>query len=144
MRTRTEQQLLNKLCEGLTFPQIDQALGLEQGSSHRTRMQLFRKMGVRTRHEAVACVFPLNRIRQEEVTRVLSNYRLSPRESQVLTLMLRSPDQDRKQIGEQLGIATNTVRLTVNRINKKLGVQTRAEAIAKVLDDLGTRRSPSV
>ena len=75
---------------------------------------------------------------------MLSNYRLSPRESQVLTLMLRSPDQDRKQIGEQLGIATNTVRLTVNRINKKLGVQTRAEAIAKVLDDLGTRRSPSV
>src|SRR5260370_36539961 len=70
--TETERALLKKLCEGLTFRQIDHALSLEVGTAHRLRRHLFRKIGVRTRHEAYAAVHPISHIRQADLKQFLA------------------------------------------------------------------------
>lgn len=53
--------------------------------------------------------------------------RLTPRESEVLTLMARGLNND--QIAQQLVISSKTVRNHVSRIYRKLDVDTRAQAI---------------
>src|SRR5258708_9546205 len=107
--TETERALLKKLCEGLTFRQIDHALSLEVGTAHRLRRHLFRKIGVRTRHEAYAAVHPISHIRQADLKQFLAaRYGLAKRERDVLTLMLCSPNLSRRQISEHLGISDDT------------------------------------
>lgn len=135
--TAPERILLDKLSEGLTFRQIDHALQLETGTAYRLRKHPFRKIGVRTRHEASATVHPTSHVRQAELRWLLEvHYRLTRRESDVLILLFSFPELSRRQIGAQLGISDNTVRLTINRSNKKLGVKTRAAAIYAIYTSL--------
>jgi DNA-binding CsgD family transcriptional regulator len=60
---------------------------------------------------------------------------LSQRETEVLTLLMQG--QDNKLIALQLSINISTVRKHLENIYLKLGVKSRTEAIAQVLEKLG-------
>ena len=131
--TEMERVLWGKLAEGLTFRQIDSALHLEAGTAHRMRKHLFRKIGARTRHEASATLQPISHIRWADLNQFLiERFGLAKRERDVLALLLYFPNLSRKEIGVRLGICDNTTRLTINRINKKLGVSSRAKVVHAV------------
>jgi DNA-binding CsgD family transcriptional regulator len=135
--TDIERAILAKLCAGLTFSQIDIALSLEIGTARRTRKSLFRRIGARTRHEASAAILPTNQFTQRELKELLvERYHLARRECEVVVLLFRCPELQRRHIAEALEIKENTVRCTINRVNKKLGVRTRAEACSKIYHDL--------
>ena len=57
---------------------------------------------------------------------------LSDREHQILTLI--SKGYENNAIAERLHIASATVRTHVDRLRKKLGASTRAEAVARAYD----------
>lgn len=54
--------------------------------------------------------------------------KLSPRELEVVQLI--ADGASNKKIGDHLGISTHTAKYHVNGIMKKLGVDTRAAAVA--------------
>jgi len=60
-----------------------------------------------------------------------ADHELTAREQQVLRLIVRGSSN--REIGDQLYIAESTASVHVSRILRKLGVRTRAEAIAQVL-----------
>jgi DNA-binding NarL/FixJ family response regulator len=65
---------------------------------------------------------------------------LTPRERQVLGLVARGLDN--VTIARQLGLSDKTVRNSVSLLMSKIGVRSRAEAVAKARDaGLGTSRS---
>ncbi len=57
---------------------------------------------------------------------------LSPRETEILNLLTKGCAY--KQIADRLSISTNTVRMFIRRIYKKLHVHSMAEATARVLN----------
>lgn len=65
---------------------------------------------------------------------------LSPREAEILAWVMRG--KDNKAIAAELGIHIGTVRKHLEHIYLKLGVQSRTEAIAKALEELGVLNSP--
>jgi DNA-binding CsgD family transcriptional regulator len=57
---------------------------------------------------------------------------LTPREQQVLALLPRGPSN--AEIGAQLGIATGTAKVHIERILHKLGLKTRAQAAVRAAE----------
>ena len=64
----------------------------------------------------------------EEAAAASNAFNLTPREREILSLLARGLTQD--QIAEQLVIAPKTVATHIERILGKLGVQSRAQAVA--------------
>jgi DNA-binding NarL/FixJ family response regulator len=62
--------------------------------------------------------------------------KLSKRESEILFIYVNYPDMSSKTLSEKLNIADQTVRNTVSRAYKKLGVSSRIQAIHK-LNEIG-------
>src|SRR5262245_6957730 len=90
--TELERALLEKLCEGRTFAQIDEELNLQPGFAHRRiRKRLFRKIGVCNRHEAVAVTNPTSHVKQSELRQCFARWNLTKRETGVLLLLFRFP-----------------------------------------------------
>jgi DNA-binding CsgD family transcriptional regulator len=65
---------------------------------------------------------------------------LSPRETEVLYWVIRG--EDNQSIAKRLAIHLSTVRKHLESIFRKLGVQSRTEAIAQALEKLGILNSP--
>lgn len=65
---------------------------------------------------------------------------LSLRETEVLYWVMRG--KDNQAIAQQLGLYGSTVRKHLESIYRKLGVQSRTEAISQALDKLGILTSP--
>ncbi len=66
---------------------------------------------------------------------------LSQRETEVLYLVMRG--ETNQAIAKQLDVAIGTVRKHLGHVFDKLGVQSRTEAIAQVLQRLGLLDDPS-
>ena len=64
--------------------------------------------------------------------------RLSQRESEVLGLIARGLST--KEVGERLSLTVETIRTYVKNIYEKMHVRSRAEAVAKYFEGLGTDR----
>lgn len=56
---------------------------------------------------------------------------LTPRERQVLVLITQGVSV--KQIAEDAGLAEGTVKIYISNVLRKLGVQTRIEALCKIV-----------
>jgi DNA-binding CsgD family transcriptional regulator len=67
---------------------------------------------------------------------------LSSRETEILYWLMRG--KDNQAIAQQLDLHGSTVRKHLESIYRKLGVQSRTEAIAQALDKLGILTSPPV
>jgi DNA-binding CsgD family transcriptional regulator len=65
---------------------------------------------------------------------------LSQRETEVLARLLQG--KDNKAMAAQLNIGASTINKHLESIYRKLGVQSRTEAIAQVLEQLGCRFTP--
>ena len=63
------------------------------------------------------------------ITEFSKQYNLSPREQDVLKLMLRRV-VNAEEISKNLGISQNTVRIHVKNINTKLGVRSKSEILS--------------
>jgi DNA-binding CsgD family transcriptional regulator len=66
-----------------------------------------------------------------DVPRVAQQYSLSPREQQVLELLIQGLSS--KEIAERMRISPNTVKAFLRLIMVKMSVSTRSEIVAKVL-----------
>ncbi len=62
----------------------------------------------------------------------LTNPILSPRQIEALSLCASYPDESTSELAERLGVASSTVRNLLSTAYLRLGVHTRAAAIAKV------------
>lgn len=66
-----------------------------------------------------------------EKSRAAQSYRLSPREQEVLTLVLKG--MNNREIGDALFISYTTARTHVSHIFEKVGVRSRVELISRLL-----------
>jgi DNA-binding CsgD family transcriptional regulator len=57
----------------------------------------------------------------------------SPRESQIIQILLNHPDPSTKKISRALGIREGTVKCHMSHIFMKLGVHNRVAAVARLL-----------
>jgi two-component system, NarL family, response regulator YdfI len=65
----------------------------------------------------------------------LDELNLSPRETEVLSGLFQG--KDNKSIAKAMDVGTSTIRKHLENIYRKLNVQSRAEAVAMALDQLG-------
>ena len=63
---------------------------------------------------------------------IVQRLRLRPREIDVLERLVAG--RRNRAIAEELGISENTVKFHISRILRRLGVDSRAEAVARVVD----------
>jgi DNA-binding CsgD family transcriptional regulator len=71
------------------------------------------------------------------VTRtVIDRHELSPREREVLRMLCLG--MSNRQIAEQLGVSPETVKTHVSGVLRKLRVESRGQAVARVVDDLAS------
>lgn len=83
---------------------------------------------LRTRGGAIAGIFGLMYELRDEPHREHLEYRLTPREHEVLLLLASGCST--QQMAERMGIAVETVRNHVRRLLRALGVHSRLEAVA--------------
>jgi len=74
--------------------------------------------------------------------KALEVLRLSQRETEVLLYVIQG--KDNKAIAKAFALQISTVRKHLESIYRKLGVQSRTEAIAQALDKSGILNSPSI
>jgi DNA-binding CsgD family transcriptional regulator len=116
-----EREALTLLAEDQSREDIALNLGITEGTLRGLLRDVYRKLGVRNRQDAVAT------IRQSNAQPPTLLTGLSPRERAVLKLLADA--QSTKDIGLRLNVTTGTVFVYISNICRILGVRSRAEAI---------------
>jgi DNA-binding CsgD family transcriptional regulator len=116
-----EREALELLAKDQSREDIARNLGITEGTLCRLLNDIYRKLGVKNRNDAVATIRPSSaQLRETQI-------RLSPREQEVLKLL--SEGQSTKDIARILDVSVGTVFVYTSNICRIIGVKTRAEAV---------------
>jgi DNA-binding NarL/FixJ family response regulator len=127
--TERETEVLGLLRGSLSAREISIELGLSQNTVKTHVKAIYRKLGVSTRAAAMA-QYPALRVRPGRHASLPEP--LTEREREVLGLLHGS--LARREIAAELSVSPNTIKSQTMAIYRKLGVSTRAAAIARAQD----------
>jgi DNA-binding CsgD family transcriptional regulator len=122
-----EQEALELLAKDQSRPDIAGNLGITEGTLRGLLSDIYRKLGVKNRQDAVATIRPPSAQLPQIQTR------LSPREQEVLKLL--AEDQSTKDIARILNVSVGTVFVYTSNICRILGVKSREEAVSQFLNE---------
>jgi DNA-binding NarL/FixJ family response regulator len=123
--TPREREVLFLMGQRFSTRQIAERLEVTEKTAKNISLIVVRKMGVRTRHEAIERYRMLAQVEPDEV-RVPQ---LSERETAVWPLL--GQGMTNRQIADELGVPINTASYLAWKIVQKLGVRNRQEAREK-------------
>lgn len=118
-----EQEALKLLAKDQSRADIALSLGITEGTLGGLLSDIYRKLGVKNRQDAVATTRPSSAQLSTIPTR------LSLREQEVLKLLAEG--QSTKDIARNLNISSGTVFVYASNICRILGVKSRAEAVSQ-------------
>jgi serine/threonine protein kinase/FixJ family two-component response regulator len=130
--TPREEEILNCLGDEMSNRQIAEHLTISLNTVKWYVRQIYSKLGVDNREEAVTRARSLGLLLPEEQggpirnNLPLASKPLTPREEEILSLI--GQGKTNRQIAEELTVARNTVKWYVRQIYNKLGVNNREES----------------
>lgn len=130
--TRREFQVLCGMDEGKRNREIGLALGIAEATVKSRSITLFRKLGVRDRAQAVGVGHRTGLLGHTQPPcaperRMVTDGNVTPRELEVLHGIRRG--KSNPEIGQELGIAADTVKVHVKNLFRKLDVADRSAAV---------------
>jgi predicted ATPase/DNA-binding NarL/FixJ family response regulator/tetratricopeptide (TPR) repeat protein len=125
--TKRELQILHLMAQGKTNQQIADKLFLTSHEIEESASQIYRKLDVKNRREAVDCAKVLGLLDEKPTDGCYSSEPLTKRELQILRLMAQG--KTNQQIADKLFLAYHTIRWYASQIYQKLDVKNRREAV---------------
>jgi DNA-binding CsgD family transcriptional regulator len=123
--TDRELQVLTMISSGLTAPQIASQLDIGERSVENHKRRIYAKLGTHSQAHAIGTVSALGVIPGISSNTVAQ---LSRREGEILRLA--ATGQSVRQMARTLGIAPKTIESQLTLLYRKLGVHSRASALA--------------